>query len=199
MIDDDDDEDDAPFDPDAVIEVPLTDELDLHTFAPRDVADVVTEYVRAAAEKGFREVRIIHGKGVGVQRRIVHGVLDQHPDVASHTPAPERRGGWGATIVTLRTPPPKEVDLGLRSTGRMRASRLLSWLLVVLACLTVGAPVARAEDPDPRVLEEAAARYDRGVKLYEAGDYPGALAEFEAVYKLTGRYEVLFNIALTQK
>jgi hypothetical protein len=81
----------------------------------------------------------------------------------------------------------------------MRVSRLLPWFLTALMCVSVGAPRAWAADPDPRVMEEAAARYDRGVKLYEAGDFPGALAEFEAVYKLTGRYEVLFNIALTQK
>ena len=102
--DDDDDDDDSPFAPDAdaVIDVPLTDELDLHTFAPRDVADLVAEYLRACAEHGFAEVRIVHGKGVGVQRRIVHGVLDRHPAVASYAAAPERRGGWGATIVTLK-------------------------------------------------------------------------------------------------
>ena len=97
-----DDDDDEPFDENAVIEMPITDALDLHTFAPRDVADVVGEYLHAAAAKGFREVRIIHGKGVGVQRRIVLGVLEKHPAVESHRAAEERRGGWGATIVKLK-------------------------------------------------------------------------------------------------
>jgi hypothetical protein len=78
--------------------------------------------------------------------------------------------------------------------------RLVSLVGLALMVAVVSPPlVARAADPDPRVMEEAAARYDRGVKLYEAGDYPAALAEFEAVYKLTGRWEVLYNIALTQK
>src|SRR5258705_2092636 len=90
------------WDPEAVVQVPITDELDLHTFAPRDVKDVVGEYLRAAVERGFVEVRIVHGKGVGVQREIVHGVLRRHPAVERFVLAGERRGGWGATLVTLR-------------------------------------------------------------------------------------------------
>jgi DNA-nicking Smr family endonuclease len=98
-----DDEDDGDaFDPEAVVEVALGDELDLHAFAPRDVASVVEEYLHAAAARGFREVRVVHGKGVGVQREIVHAVLRRHPVVASFVLADERRGSWGATIVTLR-------------------------------------------------------------------------------------------------
>jgi dsDNA-specific endonuclease/ATPase MutS2 len=95
-------DDDDDFDPEAVVELAITDELDLHTFAPRDVADVVEEYLRVAAERGFAEVRIVHGKGVGVQREIVHGVLRRHPAVERFVLADERRGGWGATLVTLR-------------------------------------------------------------------------------------------------
>jgi hypothetical protein len=66
--------------------------------------------------------------------------------------------------------------------------------------LAASLPATRAlADADPHVLDEAAARYDRGVKLFDAGDFPGALAEFDAVYRLTGRWEVLFNVAVTQK
>ncbi len=93
---------DDDWDPDAVVEVPITDELDLHSFAPRDVADVVEEYLRAAHERGFAEVRIVHGKGVGVQREIVHGVLRRHVAVERFVLADAGRGGWGATIVSLR-------------------------------------------------------------------------------------------------
>ena len=96
------DDDDDAFDPDAVVEVELTDELDLHAFAPRDVADVVAAYLDAAVERGFPLVRIIHGKGTGALRRTVHVVLDRHPAVAAHRPGGEREGGWGATVVTLR-------------------------------------------------------------------------------------------------
>ncbi|MGE0401952.1 MAG: Smr/MutS family protein [Kofleriaceae bacterium] len=84
------------------LEVALTDELDLHTFLPRECADVVEEYVRAAQEAGMRSVRIIHGKGVGTLRRIVHEVLEKHPAVESFRLADERGGQWGATLVELR-------------------------------------------------------------------------------------------------
>ncbi|MCC6994762.1 MAG: Smr/MutS family protein [Deltaproteobacteria bacterium] len=96
----DDDDDAAAADP-VILE--LTDELDLHTFAPGDVKELVADYLDACAERGFTEVRIIHGKGVGTLRRTVHAVLERHPAVASFTGAPERRGGWGATVVTLRS------------------------------------------------------------------------------------------------
>ena len=79
----------------------LTEELDLHTFQPRDCADVVTEYVRAAREAGFATVRIIHGKGTGTLRTIVHAILARHPLVASFRLASDR-SGWGATIATLK-------------------------------------------------------------------------------------------------
>ena len=79
----------------------LTDSIDLHTFRPKDCADVVEEYVRAAREAGFTTVRIVHGKGTGTLRRIVHGVLDRHPDVKSYKLADGTRGSWGATVVEL--------------------------------------------------------------------------------------------------
>ena len=84
------------------VQIPIEDTLDLHSFGPRDVASVVEEYLRAARERGFREVRIIHGRGIGVQRSIVRAVLSRHLLVASFADAPPERGGWGATVVTLR-------------------------------------------------------------------------------------------------
>ena len=80
-----------------VFEMPIEDTIDLHTFAPRDVKELVEDYVTLAAEKGFKEVRIIHGKGTGTLRRIVHGVLERHPRVAGFTLAET----WGATVVRL--------------------------------------------------------------------------------------------------
>ena len=81
--------------------VPIEAELDLHTFAPRDVRTVVTEYVRAAAEAGLREVRLVHGRGIGVQRAAVHATLARHPLVAAFRDAPESH--LGATVATLRS------------------------------------------------------------------------------------------------
>ena len=97
MSEDEDEDEDAGADAAAP---ELTGELDLHTFLPRDCADVVEEYVRAAQEAGFTAVRIIHGKGTGTLRRIVHGVLGRHPAVKSFQLAGDR-GGWGATVVEL--------------------------------------------------------------------------------------------------
>jgi DNA-nicking Smr family endonuclease len=97
MSDDDDD-----LDADDVTEPPLGDEIDLHTFRPRDCGDVVEEYVRAAQEAGMTRVRIIHGKGIGNLRRTVHAVLERHAAVASFSLADERSGSWGATLVELK-------------------------------------------------------------------------------------------------
>jgi dsDNA-specific endonuclease/ATPase MutS2 len=68
------------------------------------VASVVAEYLDAAQAKGFVEVRLIHGRGIGVQRKIVQGVLARHPLVAGYADAPPERGGAGATIVRLKPP-----------------------------------------------------------------------------------------------
>ena len=84
------------------VEVPVEDSIDLHPFRPRDIPDVVRSYLEAAVERGFREVRIVHGKGIGFQREIVRGVLEAHPDVEDFGPAPPERGGWGATFARLR-------------------------------------------------------------------------------------------------
>jgi dsDNA-specific endonuclease/ATPase MutS2 len=80
---------------------PIEDTLDLHTFSPRDVADVVAEYLEAARATGLREVRLIHGRGRGVQRAAVLAVLARLPWVVRATEAPADRGGWGATVVVL--------------------------------------------------------------------------------------------------
>jgi dsDNA-specific endonuclease/ATPase MutS2 len=88
--------------PDDVVELPITDTLDLHTFLPREVADVVCDYLDAAWDRGLRELRIIHGRGIGVQREIVRSVLSRTEWVASFRDAPAEAGGWGATIVELR-------------------------------------------------------------------------------------------------
>jgi DNA-nicking Smr family endonuclease len=83
-----------------VKKVPIEDSIDLHAFHPRDIKSVVEEYVNAAHEVGFREVRLIHGRGRGVQRGIVQAALDKHPLVESFDDAPESH--LGATIAILR-------------------------------------------------------------------------------------------------
>jgi DNA-nicking Smr family endonuclease len=88
--------------PDEPVGVPIEDALDLHAFAPRDIPSVVSEYLEAAHARGFTEVRLIHGRGIGVQRAIVRSLLAQHPLVAAYAEAPPERGGWGATVVRLK-------------------------------------------------------------------------------------------------
>jgi dsDNA-specific endonuclease/ATPase MutS2 len=87
---------------DEIIEYPIEDSIDLHTFRPNEVKDLLHDYLEAAGEKGFEEVRIIHGKGSGVLRRIVHSALKAHPLVRSFREAGSESGGWGATIAVLR-------------------------------------------------------------------------------------------------
>jgi len=81
--------------------VPIEDSLDLHSFLPRDVASVVSEYLDEAVTHGFREVRLIHGKGKGVRRAEVRRLLSEDPRVRDVFDAPPDRGGFGATIVVL--------------------------------------------------------------------------------------------------
>lgn len=83
------------------VRIPIEDSLDLHTVPPGDVKGVVEEYLNEAHQKGFREVRIIHGRGIGVQREIVRSVLEKHPLVKSFKDARPEAGGWGATWVGL--------------------------------------------------------------------------------------------------
>jgi dsDNA-specific endonuclease/ATPase MutS2 len=96
------DERDGATGPDEPVEVPIDGTLDLHTFAPRDVADVVATYLDECLAAGILEVRVIHGKGVGVQRRTVESVLRRHPAVAAFRTAAAWEGSWGATVVELR-------------------------------------------------------------------------------------------------
>jgi dsDNA-specific endonuclease/ATPase MutS2 len=84
------------------IEIPITDTLDLHTFAPRDVKDAVEAWLEEVHTRGFKALRIIHGRGIGVQRETVRKVLVRTPYVLSFSDAPAEAGGWGATLVTLR-------------------------------------------------------------------------------------------------
>jgi DNA-nicking Smr family endonuclease len=84
------------------VNLPIEDSLDLHAFAPRDVRPVVEEYLKEAAARGFREVRLIHGRGIGVQRASVQALLAGHSLVERFFDAPPERGGWGATIVVLK-------------------------------------------------------------------------------------------------
>lgn len=85
---------------DEVVRVPIEDAIDLHAFAPRDVVNVVDDYLHAAHEAGFRDVRLIHGRGKGVQRAAVQQLLRDHPLVERYWDAPESH--LGATRVTLR-------------------------------------------------------------------------------------------------
>lgn len=80
------------------VELPIEDSIDLHSFQPGEIADLVKEYLYQAVLKGYREVRIIHGRGIGVQRRVVHSLLEKHPQVIAFYDEADR----GSTKVTLR-------------------------------------------------------------------------------------------------
>lgn len=95
---DDDDDDECDMN---VTVVEITDELDLHHFAPRDVGALVRDYIDECVERGFTSVRVIHGKGIGNLRRTVHAQLDRHPRVREYRLGGAEEGGWGATIVDL--------------------------------------------------------------------------------------------------
>ncbi len=87
---------------DQVVPLPIDGVLDLHTFTPRQVKDVVLDYLAECRARGILEVRVIHGKGIGNLRRTVHALLSQHPHVVSFAEASAAYGGWGATIVRLK-------------------------------------------------------------------------------------------------
>jgi DNA-nicking Smr family endonuclease len=93
-------DEDEPEEPAGV--VPIEEAIDLHGFQPRDIPSVVEEYLLEAQARGFREVRLIHGRGTGFQRQRVQQLLAQHPLVERFADAPAYRGGWGATLVWLR-------------------------------------------------------------------------------------------------
>lgn len=82
--------------------VPIEDSFDLHSFLPRDLASVVEDYLEEAKAAGFREVRLVHGKGIGARRAEIRRLLAKREDVTDYFDAPPERGGSGATIVLLR-------------------------------------------------------------------------------------------------
>jgi DNA-nicking Smr family endonuclease len=90
-------------DDDGLHRLPIEEVLDLHAFRPADVQDLVEEYLAACRERGFRQVRIIHGRGIGALRETVRAVLARHPAVVSFRDAEPELGGWGATVVLLNS------------------------------------------------------------------------------------------------
>jgi dsDNA-specific endonuclease/ATPase MutS2 len=89
----------------APVRIPITDELDLHLFQPRDYPDLLQDYLEECLKAGIVEVRIIHGKGTGFQRRRVREILTELPMVAAFEDAPPQSGGWGATVAILKPAP----------------------------------------------------------------------------------------------
>jgi dsDNA-specific endonuclease/ATPase MutS2 len=104
--DDDHGEPDGEDFPEGPVTIPIEDSLDLHTFRPGEIESLLEDYLAAALEKGFKEVRIVHGKGAGQLRRRVQGFLERHPLVASLRQAEGSRGGWGATVAILKAGAP---------------------------------------------------------------------------------------------
>jgi DNA-nicking Smr family endonuclease len=85
-----------------VIQIPIEDWIDLHTFSPKEIPSLLEEYLFECEKKGFKEIRIIHGKGKGVQMNIVHSFLKKNPLIESFRLAPHEAGSWGATIAVLK-------------------------------------------------------------------------------------------------
>ena len=98
MAEEDDDEESF----EEAIPLEINGELDLHTFAPAEVKELVPDYLDECVKKGISQVRIVHGKGRGVLRRVVQAALDRHPRVISYQLGGTGAGSWGATLVTLR-------------------------------------------------------------------------------------------------
>ena len=84
------------------VKIPIEDELDLHTFNPKEVPDLLDDYFSECIKAGIFSVRVIHGKGTGALKKRVRGCLEKNPRVASFSDAPPGAGGWGATIVELK-------------------------------------------------------------------------------------------------
>lgn len=87
-----------------IIRMPIGDVLDLHTFLPKEVPDLLDDYFEACVQKGIFSVRVIHGKGTGVLKQRVRSILKRHPLVENYGDAPGGSGGWGATLVALKPP-----------------------------------------------------------------------------------------------
>ncbi len=90
------------LDEDEPVRIPVTDVFDLHSVQPKEVKEVVEAYLEEANRLGLKSLRIIHGRGIGVQREIVRAVLARTPFVVSFGDAPPEAGGWGATVVRLQ-------------------------------------------------------------------------------------------------
>jgi DNA-nicking Smr family endonuclease len=90
------------MDEEVPLELPIDGVLNLHTFQPRELKDLVPDYLTACRERGILQVRIIHGKGTGTLRRTVHAILTRLPEVVAFALATEEAGGWGATVVSLK-------------------------------------------------------------------------------------------------
>jgi len=104
------DDRDEPLDQNAPIVVPIEDSFDLHHFHPSEIVEMVDAYLDAALEEGFREVRLIHGRGKGVQRARIRQFLEGDPRIERLQEAPPGRGGWGATLAWLRPSDIREGD-----------------------------------------------------------------------------------------
>ncbi len=88
---------------DEPVKIPITDELDLHTFRPEEAGDLLDHYLAECLARGLQRVRVVHGKGTGTLRTLVHARLRRSPLVARFYPGDEHSGGWGATLVTLKS------------------------------------------------------------------------------------------------
>ena len=84
------------------VKIPINDMLDLHTFRPQELPDLLDDYFSACVAAGIFSIRIIHGKGKGILKNRVQSILDHHPLVISYKSAPPEAGGWGATLVDLK-------------------------------------------------------------------------------------------------
>ncbi len=87
------------------VEIPIDGVLDLHAFSPGDIRDLVPEYIEACLQRGITELRLIHGKGTGTLKRIVHSILEKNPHVLGFRDADPGAGAWGATMVWLKGEP----------------------------------------------------------------------------------------------
>src|SRR6185295_3676613 len=100
----------APGDEGAPVELEVTDVLDLHSFPPSEIGALVRDYLDLACERGFAQVRVVHGRGVGVQRERVRRILERDARVEAFGDAPAEAGGWGATWARLRPPPTQRAE-----------------------------------------------------------------------------------------